>query len=130
MAALLGEVGRCEIDGDALRRQRQTNGVQRAAHALAALGHGFIRQPDNGEGGEPGADLDLHVDSARFDPFESDRRDPREHRENPRPSPITLAKGPRLGKNNQRTFVNLSTGQGEPVLSDLVLGQSARLSHG
>ena len=59
-----------------------------------------------------GADLDLHVDSARFDPFESDRRDPREHRENPRPSPITLAKGPRLGKNNQRTFVNLSRPRG------------------
>ena len=36
-----------------------------------------------GEGGEARPDLDLHVDGARLHAFESDRRDPREHRENP-----------------------------------------------
>ena len=103
MAAFLGEVGGSEIDGDALGRQRQPDGIQCAAHPLAALGHGLIREPDNGEAREAGPDLDLHVDGARFDPFESDRRDPREHRRTPVQAPITLTKAPTLGKNNQRT---------------------------
>ena len=54
MAAFLGEVGGSEIDGNALGRQRQPDGIQRAAHPLAAFGHGLIREPDNGEAGEPG----------------------------------------------------------------------------
>ena len=33
-------------------------GIRRAAHPLAAFGHGLIREPDNGEAGEPGPDLD------------------------------------------------------------------------
>ncbi len=56
------------------------DGVQRAAHPLAALGHGLVGEADNGEGGKSRPDLDLHVDGARFDALESDRRDPREHR--------------------------------------------------
>ena len=80
MAAFLGEVGGSEIDGDALRRQRQADGVQRAAHPLAAFRHGLVGEADNGEVRQPWADLHLHVDGARFDALESDRRDPREHR--------------------------------------------------
>ena len=80
MAAFLGQVRRGEIDGDALWREREADGVERAAHPLAALGHGLIRETDNGEGGEPRPDLDLHVDGARLDPLESDRRDSRKHR--------------------------------------------------
>ena len=38
MAAFLGEVGGSEIDGNALGRQRQPDGIQRAAHPLAAFG--------------------------------------------------------------------------------------------
>jgi hypothetical protein len=86
MTPLLWQVGGSEIDGDALGRQREPNGVQCAAHPFAAFRHRLVRKSDNGEGGEPRPDLDLLVDGARLDPFESDRRDPREHRENPRPS--------------------------------------------
>jgi hypothetical protein len=51
MAPFLGEVSGGEIDGDALRRQREADGVQRAAHPLAALGHGLVGEADDGEGG-------------------------------------------------------------------------------
>ena len=125
MTALFRQVGGSEIDGDALGRQREPDGVQRPAHPLAAFRHGLVRESDNGEGGEPRPDLDLHVDGARLDALESDRRDPREHRENPRPSSFTLAKAPRLGKNNQRTSPRR---RGNRRLSDLVLGQGAKLS--
>ena len=37
MAAFLRQIGRREIDGDALRRQRQAGGVQRRMHPLAAF---------------------------------------------------------------------------------------------
>ena len=80
MTAFLGQVGGSEIDGDALRRQREPDGVQRAAHPLAAFGHGLVRQPDNGEGGQPRSDLDLHIDRARIDALERDCGDTREHR--------------------------------------------------
>ena len=126
MAAFLGEVGGSEIDGDALGRQRQPDGIQRAAHPLAALGHGLIREPDNGEAGEAGPDLDLHVDGARFDPFESDRRDPREHRRTPVQAPITLAKAPSARQEQSANIPKLWRGNRRS--SDLVLGQSAKLS--
>ena len=48
MTAFLGQVGGREVDGDALRRQREADGVQRAAHPLAAFGHGLVGQADNG----------------------------------------------------------------------------------
>ena len=79
MAAFLGQIGRREIDGDALRRQREPDGVQRAAHPLAALGHGLVGQSDDGEGRHAGPDLHLHIDGARLDPLEGDGGDPREH---------------------------------------------------
>lgn len=60
-----------------------------SAPPLAAFRHGLVGKSDNGEGGEPRPDLDLHVDGARLDPFESDRRDPREHRQNP-PSKLLI----------------------------------------
>ena len=70
MAPLLGEIGGREIDGDAFGRKPEPDRVQRAAHALAALGHGLVGQADDGEGGHAGADLDLHIDAARLDPLE------------------------------------------------------------
>ena len=83
VAAFLGQVGRREIDGDALWRQREADGVQRAAHPLAALGHGLVGEADNGEGGEPRPDLHLHIDGTRLDALEGDGGDPREHRLKP-----------------------------------------------
>ncbi len=53
VAALLGEVGGRQVDGDALRRQRQAHGVERGAHPLAAFGHRLVGQADHCEGGQP-----------------------------------------------------------------------------
>ena len=83
MAPFLRQVGRGEIDGDALRRQRQADGVQRAAHPLAALGNRLVREADHDEGGEPRPDLHLHIDGTRLDALKCDCGDPREHVEAP-----------------------------------------------
>jgi hypothetical protein len=74
MAALFRQIGRGEVDGDALRRQREPDRVQRAAHPLFAFSHRLVRQSDNGEVRQPRPDLHLDVDGARLDPLESDRR--------------------------------------------------------
>ena len=113
MTAFFRQVGGGEIDGDALGRQREPDGVQRAAHPLAAFRHGLVRESDNGEGGEPRPDLDLHVDGARLDPFESDRRDPREHRENPRPSSLHSSQSAKAG---QEQSANIPQEAREPAL--------------
>lgn len=52
MAPFLGQIGRSEVDGDAFRREREPDGVQRAAHPFAALGHRLVGQADNGEVGQ------------------------------------------------------------------------------
>ena len=78
-ASFLGEVGRGEIDGDALWREREPDGVERPAHPLAAFGHRLVGTADNGEGGQARPDLHQHV-PARLDALERDRRDPRKHR--------------------------------------------------
>jgi hypothetical protein len=74
-------------------------------HALTTLGDGLVGQADDGEGRHARADLHLHIDAARLDPLESDRRDPREHRLTPVPNFVTLAKARDQGKNNQRTLL-------------------------
>ena len=83
VAAFFREIGRRKIDGDALRRKPEPNGVERAADALAALGHRLVGKADNGESRNARSDLHLNVDAARLDPLESDRGDPREHRQTP-----------------------------------------------
>jgi hypothetical protein len=90
MAAFFRKIGRRQIDDDAFRRQREPDGVQRAAHPLAALGHRLVGQADNGEGGHAGADLDLHVHGAGLDAFKGDRGDPREHTKTPSSQPPLL----------------------------------------
>jgi hypothetical protein len=57
----------------------EPDGVQRPAHPLAAFCHGLVGKADDGEGGQPRSDLDLHVNGARLDALESDRGDTREH---------------------------------------------------
>src|SRR5216684_7591496 len=51
VAALLRQVGGCEIDGDSPRRQREAGGDQCRADPLAGLGDRLVGQPDNGECG-------------------------------------------------------------------------------
>jgi hypothetical protein len=104
MAAFLRQIGRRQIDGDAFGRQGEADGVQRAPHPLAALGHGLVGKADNGEGGHARTDLDLHVHGAGFDAFEGDRGNPGEHPKPPVFSGIILAKHRRHDKNNIRTL--------------------------
>ena len=79
MAAFLGQVGRGEVDGDALGRQREPGGDQRRAHPLARFGDRLVGEPDDHEGDVAGRDLHLHVDGARLDALEGDRRNARDH---------------------------------------------------
>ena len=83
MAAFLRLVGRGEVDGDALWRQREADGVQRAAHPLAAFANRLVGQADHDEGGEPRPDLHLHIDGTRLDALKGDGGNPREHRLKP-----------------------------------------------
>lgn len=79
MAALLGQVGRRQIDDDPARRQRQTRGDQRRAHPLARLRHRLVRQADDGERRQARRNLHLHVDRAGLDPLKGDGRNPLNH---------------------------------------------------
>jgi len=83
VTALLGEVGGRKVYGDALGRQRETNGIKRPAHALPALGDRLVGQPDDGESRHPGADLYLHIDRAGLDTLERHRCNPRKHSRTP-----------------------------------------------
>ncbi len=77
--ALLGQVGRGEIDGDALGREREARGDQRRPHPLARFRHRLVGQPHHHEGDGAGGDLHLHVDGAGLDPLEGDGGDARDH---------------------------------------------------
>ena len=83
MAAFLGLVGRGEIDGDALWREREANGVQRATHPLAAFANRLVGKADDDESREPRPDLHLHIDGTRLDALKGDGGNPREHRLKP-----------------------------------------------
>lgn len=66
MGTLLGPVGRGEIDDQPLGGERQADGGEGGAYALAALGHGLVGEPDDVEGGLAAGDLDLDVGPARL----------------------------------------------------------------
>jgi hypothetical protein len=67
MAAFLGQVGRGQVDGHLLGRQREPGGVQGGLHPLAALGHGLVRQSDDVHVHLARRDHDLNVNRHRFD---------------------------------------------------------------
>ena len=80
VAAFLRLVGWGEVDGDALWRERQADGVQRAAHPLPALGHSLVGKADDGEGRHPRPDRHLHIYRPRLDALKGDGGDPGKHR--------------------------------------------------
>jgi len=69
--AILGQIGGCEVDGDATSREFEPAGGQRAADAIPRLAHGGIGQADNGEGRQPASEVNLNADPRRID---TDRR--------------------------------------------------------
>lgn len=82
VTALLGHVGRGEIDHHPLRRKGKPHAHEGGAHPLAALGHGLVAEADNGDpgfGGIARRDLGLDLDPARFNPLKSHCDDARGH---------------------------------------------------
>ncbi len=80
VAALLGQIGGRQVDGDVLEGQAQTHGMQGVAHPLAALGHGLVGQADDGKDVLPAADPHLHFHRLRLDADEGDGGDLAVHR--------------------------------------------------
>jgi hypothetical protein len=85
MGALLGKVGGREVHGDALRREREAGGNQRRAHPFSGFRHLLVGQADDREDDVAGRKLHLHVHGTRLDAFESDRRNARDHADEPPP---------------------------------------------
>lgn len=104
MTAFLWQVGRGEVDGDALGRQRETRCDQGGPDALLALADRLVGQSDQDEGDPAGRDLDLDVDGARLDALERHRRDPRHHQHHP----MTLGEASRAYGRAQEQIGNSS----------------------
>ena len=75
VAALLGQVGRREVDDDPARRQRQAAGVERRLYPVAALRHRLVGQADDAEIGLTRRDLHLDIDRHRLDALKRNGRD-------------------------------------------------------
>ena len=67
MAALLGQVGGREVDGDPLGRQRQPHRGERGLDPLTAFADRLVGQADDDEARYARRDLALHLDPARVD---------------------------------------------------------------
>jgi hypothetical protein len=73
MGAFLGQVRGGEVDRDPFGRQRDGHRLERGADPFAGLGHGLVRQADDGEARQAGRDGALNLDPARVQPFEGHR---------------------------------------------------------
>ena len=83
MRALLGQVGRRQVDRDPLGRQREADRGKRRMHPLAALRHRLVGKADDGEFRHARGELHLHLDRARLEPQISDSGDGRGHQATP-----------------------------------------------
>ena len=79
MRPFFGQVRRRQVDRDPFGGQRKSKCGNRGAHALAAFGHGLVRQSHDRETHHAGCYLTLYLDTARFEPEISNRRDYRHH---------------------------------------------------
>lgn len=77
--ALLGQVGRREVDGDPLGRKGKPHRGKRGGNALAALAHGLVRQADDSERRQARRDLTLHFDGACLESEIGHGRNQRDH---------------------------------------------------
>ena len=69
----LADVGRRQVDGDAVRRKLEAGVADRAAHAIAALAHAGVGQADHRERRQAERHVHLHMDRAGFDAEERRR---------------------------------------------------------
>ena len=79
MAALLRQVGRREIDGDALGRQREARGDQRRADPLLRFAHRLVAEADDVEHHVARRHVHLNVDRTGLDTLERHGRNARHH---------------------------------------------------
>ena len=77
--AFFAQVGRREIDRDAARRELEARVDDRRAHALAALLHRGVREPDDAERRRRGDDVGLDLDGASVKAAEGLTGEVREH---------------------------------------------------
>ena len=71
VAAFLSQIGRRQIDGDALWREGQAQRPECCPHPLATFAHGLVGEADHRESDGPRRDHDLHVDRQDVDALES-----------------------------------------------------------
>ena len=93
MRPFLGQIRRRQVDRDPFGGKRKSERGNCGAHALAAFGHGLVRQSHNRETHHAGRYLTLYLDTARFEPEIGNRRDYRHHIVTPHDSlwtPATL----------------------------------------
>jgi len=83
MTALLGQVRRGEVDGDALVRQGEAGRDQGRLDPLPAFAHRLVRQADNKKPGCARSDMDLDIDRNGFDAAKGDCGDATDHAEPP-----------------------------------------------
>ncbi len=67
-AAVLGQVRRRQIDGDALLGKAEAAVDQRRAHPVLALADRGVGQADHGEAGQPRAQMDFNAHRYGADP--------------------------------------------------------------
>ena len=66
--AFLGQVGRGEVDGDDLRRKRETDRGEGGANAFAAFRDGLVGKADHGKARQARGQLHLDLDGTRLEP--------------------------------------------------------------
>ena len=93
--ALLAQVGRRQVDGDAPERPLQLGRDDAAANALLRLLAGAVGQPDDGEGRHPLLQVRLDFDPPRLQPDERVGQHLREHTFRLRAKPSRVCHGTR-----------------------------------
>ena len=73
MAALLGQIGRCQVNRDAFPRQTEADGMQRIAHPLTAFGDRLVGQTDDRKIVLAAADPRLDLDRTGFNTDKCER---------------------------------------------------------
>ena len=109
VTAFLGQVGRRQVDGDALGRQTKPRGHQGSPDTLAGFLDGLVGQADQDELWKAGRDLHLHIDRHTLDALKRHCRYAGDTIPNaPKPGP-SLAKPAASNKNVKRTDYDLLT---------------------
>ncbi len=104
MTALLGQIGRREVDHDPPRRQCKAEPREGAPHPFAAFAHRLVAEADDDRAGLAVGELHLHLDPTRIDALKRDGDDLGDHVEQaPLSCRHTLAQAKTQRKNKDGT---------------------------